>query len=170
MNMRRAEKNDVSLFAEWANDREYLGEYQDVWEISKEKLGEIMLQGTIFFIIEKKDGTKIGHITSWTRGKTREMGFALVPNERGKGYGTEAIQMMVDYLFLNTQVVRIQVQTDEENMPSKRVLEKAGFTREGTMRKASYVRREYRDMYLYSILRDEWKSQEYYQFGNVKVA
>jgi len=146
VNLRLAEKEDVPLVAEWANDREYLCEYQDVWEISQEKLEEIMLQETIFFIIEKKDGTKIGHISSWTRGKTREMGLALVPNERGKGYGTEAIQIILDYLFLNTEVVRIQVRTDEGNMPSQRVLEKAGFTREGTMRKESYIRGEYRDM------------------------
>lgn len=157
MNLRLAEKEDVPLVAEWWGKIEYHGEYEDVEMITREELEKMMLQRTIFFIIEKKDGTKIGHISSWTRGKTREMGFALVPNERGKGYGTEAIQMMLNYLFLNTEVVRVQVRTDEGNMPSQMALEKAGFTREGTMRKESYVRGEYRDMYLYSILRDEWK-------------
>ena len=129
VNLRLAEKEDVPLVAEWWGKIEYHGEYEDVEMITREELEKMMLQRTIFFIIEKKDGTKIGHISSWTRGKTREMGFALVPNERGKGYGTEAIQMMVDYLFLKEDIVRIQAPA---NIPSKRVLEKAGFVAEGS--------------------------------------
>ena len=160
VNLRRAEKKDVALYYEWSNDREYSGEYQELWRFSLEKLEEIMLKGTTFFMIEKKDGTRIGHISSWTLGRTRELGFALVPSERRKGYGTEAIQMIVEYLVLNTKVVRMQVRTDEGNIPSHKALEKAGFTREGIMRKESYVEGDYRDMFLYSILREEWKEKE----------
>ncbi len=160
VNLRAADRSDVPLIKEWWSDRKYMGEHQDPLTISEEKLEEIMLQGTMFFIIEKKDRTRIGYINSWTRGKTREIGYALVPSERGKGYGTEAIQIMLDYLFLNTDVIRIQVSTVIGNLPSQRVLEKVGFTREGPMRKASYVGGEYRDMYLYSILREEWEDKK----------
>ena len=86
-----------------------------------------------------------------------EIGFALVPDERRKGYGTEAIQLMIDHLFLTKDVVRIQVSTDTSNIASRRALEKSGFSKEGTMRKFWYTRGEYRDHYLYSILREEWK-------------
>ena len=158
INLRLAGKKDVSLIAEWWSDRGYMGEYQDVMTISERTLEEIMLHGTIFFMIERKDGTKIGHISSWTRGKTREMGYALVPSERGKGYGTEAIQMMVDYLFLKEDIIRIQAPTETANIPSKRALEKAGFVAEGVMRRSHFVRGVYRDAYLYSILREEWKT------------
>jgi RimJ/RimL family protein N-acetyltransferase len=117
-----------------------------------------MHEDTIFFIIEKRDGPKIGHIGGWKRGRICvEIGFALVPSERGKGYGTEAIQMMVDYLFLEKDVVRIQAPTETKNKPSQKALEKVGFASEGTMRRSHFVRGEYRDMYLYSILRDERK-------------
>jgi RimJ/RimL family protein N-acetyltransferase len=149
----------VLLVKEWWSNRQYMGEHQDVNIVSEAYLEEIMLSGTVFFIVEKKDGNRIGHISSWTRGKTREIGYALVPSERGKGYGTEVIKMMLDYLFLKTDVVRIQVPTEVGNLPSRKALKKAGFKREGRMRKSSYVRGEYRDMYLYSILREEWKSR-----------
>ncbi len=92
------------------------------------------------------------------RGMSMEIGFALVPSERRKGYGTEAIQMLVDYLFLEKDIVRIQVPTDVENTPSQKALEKVGFTNEGTMRKSHCVRGECRDMSLYSLLRNEWKT------------
>lgn len=157
VNLKFAEKDDVSLVAQWWSNSQYMGEYQDVLTIPKAKLEKVMLKDTNFFIIEKKGGTKIGHINGWMRGRTMEIGFALVPSERGKGYGTEAIEIMVDYLFLTKVIVRIQAPTETRNMPAQKALDKAGFANEGTMRKSHYVRGEYRDMYLYSILRREWK-------------
>jgi ribosomal-protein-alanine N-acetyltransferase len=62
---------------------------------------------------------------------------------------------MVDYLFLSMDVSRVQITLSVRNKASERVAEKAGFTREGTIRKTS--RGERRDTYLYSILREEWK-------------
>ena len=64
---------------------------------------------------------------------------------------------MVDYLFLSKDLVRIQAIIDVMNKASQRVVEKAGFQREGTIRKALFNRGEWRDYYLYSILREEWK-------------
>ena len=86
-----------------------------------------------------------------------EIAYGLNPNERGKGYGTEAVQLVVDYLFLSKDLARIQAIADVRNKASQRVLEKAGFQREGTIRKSIFNRGELRDYYLYSILREEWK-------------
>ena len=159
LNLRVAEKDDVSLVAEWWRNPQYMGEYQDVMEISEARLERVMLKDTIFFIIEKKDGTRIGHVGSFSdsRGRSMEIGYAIVPSERGKGYGTETIQIMVDYLFLSKDIVRIQAPTETRNIASQRALEKAGFSKEGIMRKSLDVRGEYRDMCLYSILREEWR-------------
>ena len=84
-----------------------------------------------------------------------EIGYALLPSERGKGCCTEAVQLMVDYLFLSMDVSRVQATISIKNKASERVLEKAGFTREGMIPKTSRGAR--RDAYLYSILREEWK-------------
>jgi len=54
-------------------------------------------------------------------------------------------------------LVRIQAVTDARNVASQKVLEKAGFQNEGRLRKEEFVRGEWRDRYLYSILREEWK-------------
>lgn len=157
MNLRAATENDVSLVAGWWSDPKYMGEHQDVMTISKEELEKVMLEHTTFFIVEKKDGTRVGHIGGWMRGSMMEIGYAVVPEERKKGYGTDAIQLMVDHLFLSRDIARIQVSTDTRNTASQRALEKAGFTREATMRKSWRVRGEYRDQYLYSILGEDWK-------------
>jgi len=158
VNLRRAEKDDVSLVVEWWSNSEYMGDFQDVMAIPRAKMEKIMLEDTIFFIIEKKDGTKIGHIGGFMHGRiSLEIGYALVPSERGKGFGTEAIQMMVDYLFLKNDFVRVQAPAATGNIASIRALERAGFSKEGLMRKSWQAKGEYIDQYLYSILREEWK-------------
>jgi len=87
-----------------------------------------------------------------------EIGCALIPSARGKGYATEAVQIMVDYLFLTRDnVIRIQAVTNTQNLAFQKVLAKAGFKKEGTLRKALFVRGEWKDAYLYSILKDDWK-------------
>jgi len=85
------------------------------------------------------------------------IGYFLVASERRKGYGTEAVRIMVDYLFLSKNIVRIQAETHPENVASHRVLEKTGFKREGTIRKSFFSRGVWRDTVLFSILREEWK-------------
>jgi RimJ/RimL family protein N-acetyltransferase len=112
---------------------------------------------TKWFFIEKKDGTKIGTIGHFTHGKLWTIGYSLLPSERNRGYCTEAVKIMVDYLFLSQDIARLQARTIVGNKASQRVAEKAGFKKEGTIRKSFFTKGEWRDMLLYSILREDWK-------------
>ena len=166
VNLRIMEKDDLPLFVEWVNKPEVFGEYNPLHQMSKteaEKMFENPHEEKSF-IIEKKDGSKIGFIAHFyvlhVAGRQLEIGYSLLPNERGKGYGTEATQLMVDYLFLSKDTMRIQAQTDPRNVASHKVLEKVGFKNEGTLRKSFFMRGEWRDAYIYSILREEWKEPE----------
>jgi RimJ/RimL family protein N-acetyltransferase len=141
VNLGNASKNDVALVKRWWSDPQYMGEYQDTMMLSKEELEKVMLEKTIFFIIEKEDGAKIGHIGGWMYGRTMEIGFALVPNERGKGYGAETIQLMVDYLFLTKDIARIQVSTDTGNAASRKALEKSRLHKGGNHAKIMVQKR-----------------------------
>ena len=158
------EKDDSPIFVEWANTPEFFGEYNPLRQVSRteeEKRHEKDNSEQGEFIIEKKDGSKIGFICHFTlvhpAGKHLEIGYSLIPNERGKGYGTEAAEIMIDYLFLSEDVMRVQACTDVRNVASQRALEKAGFKKEGTMRKYFFIRGQWRDAVLFSILREEWK-------------
>jgi RimJ/RimL family protein N-acetyltransferase len=160
VNLRVEEKEDLPLVAEWLNDPEYFGAYNPLIQLSKsqlEKEYDKLSPEKNWFLIEKKDGSKIGGIGHFPAGKLMEIGYVLIPSERGKGYCTEAVKIMVDYLFLSKDIVRIQAHTDVRNVASQKVLEKVGFKKEGTVRKFSFIRGEWRDGYLYSILREEWK-------------
>lgn len=164
MNLRVAEKEDLPLFAEWLNNPEFFGEYFAPLQRSKVEL-EKMFENSPFemkvFIIEKKDGTKIGQMVHFNMlapyAKMLEIGYALVPSERRKGYCTEAAQLMVDYLFLSKDITRTQATTHVGNVASQKVLEKCGFKKEGTLRKAVQSRGKWTDLVIFSILREEWK-------------
>jgi RimJ/RimL family protein N-acetyltransferase len=162
VNLRIMEKEDRQTLLEWLNNPQIVGEFMPPRQWSKaefEKANETNLLEFKDFFIEKKDGNKIGfisHYSSYIGGvKLLEIGYIMLPNERGKGYCTEATQLMVDYLFLSMDISRVQATVNIRNKASQRVLEKAGLTREGTIRRTA--RGERRDEYLYSILREEWK-------------
>jgi RimJ/RimL family protein N-acetyltransferase len=160
INLRIIEKEDLPLLAEWSNDPQYLGEY--IWLPQQAKTDwakryDELTPDTNWFFIEKKDGTKIGTMFHWLIGNQMEISCVLIPSERGKGYSTEAVTIMLDYLFLSKNIVRIQAHTDAKNMASQKVLRKLGFKKEGAIRKSVFARGEWRDRCLYSILREEWK-------------
>lgn len=160
VNLKLVEKEDLPLLAEWSNDAEYLGEFILLPQQSRidwEKRYDNLSPYTKWFFIERKDGTKIGTMFHWLIGNLLEMSCVLTANERGKGYGVDATQLMVDYLFLSKDVTRIQAHTLVENTVSQKVLQKAGFRKEGIIRKSVFSRAEWRDRALYSILREEWK-------------
>ena len=158
--LRVLEKEDLPLIAEWSNNPAFGGEFEPLEQnslVEIEKWYETLRPNEKWFIIEKKDGTRIGQIMHIPEKRHFTIGYIIVPTERNKGYCTEAVKTLVDYLFLSTMTERIQSGTNPKNEASQRVLEKAGFTREGILRKAFYARGKWYDEALYSILREEWK-------------
>jgi len=63
-----------------------------------------------------------------------EIGYWLLPEGRGRGVATEAVRLVVEWAFTELGLVRVQGVVDVANGASQRVLERAGFEREGIMR------------------------------------
>ena len=162
VNLRVVEKEDLPLLASWNNDPEFGGEFESLEQSSLrdwEQWYDNPREREKWFIIEKKDGTAVGQILYFPMKRHLQIGYIVVPEERGKGYCTEAVTILVDYIFLSTDVVRIQSETSPDNVASQKVLEKTGFTREGVIRKSVFVRGKWLDGVLYSVLREEWKAK-----------
>jgi len=161
VNLKIVEREDASLLQEWWNNPEFTGAHnpldaqQSKADIEKqlEKLGSERM----WFLILKKDGSKIGFLGMGSGVFGWQIGYVLIPSERGKGYCTEAVQLAVDYLFMSKDIVRVQAGTFTDNVASQRVLEKAGFQREGTIRKGMFAWGSWVDLYIYGILKEDWK-------------
>lgn len=90
-----------------------------------------------------------------------EIGFGIAePEARGQGYAGEAVSLLVDYLFAGYPAERISAFTEAGNLPAQRVLEKAGFQREGELRKSIFRDGRWRDMAIYGMLRQEWQPDQ----------
>ncbi len=159
VNLKIVEKQDLPILLEWDNNIGFRGQFENPKQETMADLERLYdnIKDAQWFFIEKKDGTKIGFISHFLSVGEKEIGYNIVPNERNKGYVSEAIQIIVDYLFLSKDIIRIQAKADPENIPSWKALEKAGFKREGVLRKTFYCRGKWRDDYMYSILREEWR-------------
>ncbi len=90
------------------------------------------------------------------RHSTAELQIRIgVSAQRNKGYGTEAVRLLLAHAFRDIGVVRVQLQVFAGNLRAIRAYEKAGFRQEGTLRSAAYVDGERRDLVMMGILREE---------------
>lgn len=90
------------------------------------------------------------------------MNFLIGWEHAGKGLMSEALTALMAWAFEARQLVRVQALTMPENQSANRMLARLGFTREGTLRQYGYdaVRGIYRDLVMWSYLRQEWRLKE----------
>ena len=85
-----------------------------------------------------------------------EIGYTLFKRaDRGQGYVSEALPLFTAYLFEIKPVRRLYLHTARDNAASQKVAMKAGFSHEGTLRSAFFMRGRLHDCEIYSLLRDE---------------
>ena len=110
-------------------------------------------------IVEKETKKAIGHVAlvhpDWVSGMVTFYIVLLDKTVWGKGLGTEATKLIVDYGFNMLNLNRIQLHVNAENEPAKAVYKKIGFKHEGTLRQAMYKNNKYYDFWLMSILAKE---------------
>jgi RimJ/RimL family protein N-acetyltransferase len=85
-----------------------------------------------------------------------ELSYQIYEKEqRGKGVMTEAVDLMVRYLFESKRMNRIRLVIHPDNAASRRLAEKCGFQHEGAARGAWYNQGRHHDVEIYSILHDD---------------
>lgn len=105
------------------------------------------------------DGKVIGSIGVFRQGnihrQTAELGYCIAEEHWGRGIMTEAIKQICAYVFEKSDMIRIYAEPFAYNTASCRVLEKAGFRYEGTLRSNAVKNGEVIDMKMYSLLKTE---------------
>lgn len=106
------------------------------------------------------DGTAIGTIILTDidfRNGSAEVHIKLASQEnRGKGYGSDAVKALVKYAFEELRMNCIYSRVKEDNIPSQKMFEKCGFVKEGRLRSRVYRHGRFFDFFEYSILRSEY--------------
>lgn len=111
-------------------------------------------------VIEKASGECIGLIAYFlvdSKNHFAEIEYCIGAAFQCRGYATEATKAVIRYGFERMNLHKVQICTKTINQPSRRVIEKCGFTYEGTLRDYFYMDGEYVGRHYFSILRSEYE-------------
>lgn len=167
--LREFMQSDLDEMCKWKSDPEstrYLSDTFTVpqtWEQSANFLDSILSgknPGVHLVIANLMTGEYLGqcdlmNITSYSH--KAEMAIVLEPEHRGKGYASEAIDLLLELAFDHMNLNRIYLRVFAENQPAIKCYDRCGFVREGVLRQDYYSYGEYHDVIMMGILRDEWR-------------
>ena len=163
----------IESFLKWFNDPEitqYLVAYRPMTRMAEEAWIENLKnrENDIHFsiIIPNEDGTEtlIGncgiHAIDW-KNRVGEIGIAIGEKEyQNKGYGTEALELLIDYGFRTVNLNRLELYTYSFNVRALKSYKKVGFIEEGRKRQFIWSNGRYHDAILLSILAEEWRETQ----------
>jgi len=170
INLSEIKKEDMDSIYKWFADTEFL-KYYDYYppnpldksdvdkmfkyyeESGKSKVFAVRKESTIIGVAGFDDIIKENQVATLFIGLGSE-------NERGKGYGTETMRLLLKYGFENLNFHRIQLNVLEFNDKAIALYEKCGFKKEGIFRE--FVLRDGKryNLLLYGLLKSEWEKTE----------
>ncbi|KAM6566343.1 hypothetical protein CsatA_025471 [Cannabis sativa] len=160
INLRPLDLSDIDAFMVWATDKKV--PIFCTWEpfTSKEDGINYIRDKVIphpWFRAICIDNTPIGYVLVTPNSSNdqcrAELGYGLGSKYWGKGIATMAVKIVAETIFKEwPHLERIEALVDVENIGSHRVLEKAGFQREGILRKYFLLKGNCRDMIMFSFL------------------
>lgn len=157
----------IESFLKWLNDPEvtqYLIGYRPLTrDMEEEWFNNLKKRDNAFiFSILLTDGEKlIGNCgledIHWIN-RVGACGIFIGDKEnQGKGYGTEALQLLLNYGFNTLNLNRIDLKVYEFNTRAIKCYKKVGFIEEGRKRQATFKNGKFYDDIIMSILREEWE-------------
>lgn len=165
---RKMTTDDSELYHVWRNDMEVMqstNPYLDLYDMEETKdfVSNVILSSNTsksYMILDKKSGTPIG-ITSLIHIdlKNRHAECILDIGEKrywGKGFGSEAISLLLDYAYLEMNLHRVALRVFSFNKKAMKLYEKLGFQHEGTSRQSLFRRGIWHDIIHMGMLQSEY--------------
>lgn len=101
-------------------------------------------------------GTIAVYGVNW-KNSTCQIGVALGADFQGKGYGTEAMRLLVDFIFSYMHINKVKLQVFSYNEQAIASYKKCGFTHEGTLREELFRFGTFHDVHCMGLLRKDWQ-------------
>jgi len=165
--LRPMEKDDLKQLYAWINNPEIRGLIGEVFATSQTGIEEYLAKiqadpNRVWFgIVIQEDDQLIGEagllrmFPAW-----RATDLSIIIGDKtvwGKGYGNEAMELLLDYAFGHLNYHRVAIGVVGTNERALRFYERIGFKREGIQRDGYYYAHEYQDFIMMSLLEDEYR-------------
>lgn len=168
LTLRRLELSDAEMmFCNWTSDDKVTRFLRwdahklidDTKNMIQQWVNNYQYDSTYYWGIYLKDGKMIGSIGITITSEydfKGELGYKIGSRWWSQGYSSEAARAVIDYMFRNTDIERIDAYSSVENPASGKVMEKTGMHYEGLLRNYYRTRDGFHDCTLYGIVRNEW--------------
>lgn len=163
--LRKWQLSDAKSLSELLNNRKIFDNLRDglpfpyTEDDARFYINEMLNSDTnsVFVFAIEYDGQVVGNIGVFRQGnihfKTAEIGYYIGEEFWNKGIATEAVRKTCDFVFNYSDIIRIYAKPFARNVASCKVLEKAGFLCEGTLRANAVKNGVVEDMKMYSIIK-----------------
>lgn len=165
--LRAIEKEDLIHVRKWSNDpeiRRLTGEVTSMSQVDANKFLERAYSDNTreWFVIVIKENDRVigeaGLLRMFHAWRTTDISIIIGEKDVwGKGYGTEAILLLIDYAFRRLNFHRVAIGVVGFNEKAIRFWEKIGFKKEGIQRDGYSYNHKYYDFVMMSILEDEFR-------------
>ncbi|WFR61459.1 GNAT family protein [Paenibacillus amylolyticus] len=122
-----------------------------------------LAKGRIMFTIVNMDGENVGAVNLNSideRNGTFSIGIQIDRDHRGKGYGTRAVRILLNYAFFERRLNKFNDYVLQGNEPSAAMMRKLGCVQEGVRRQVIYTDGKYQDLILFGLTKDEFMVKE----------
>jgi len=110
-----------------------------------------------------QDGRLVGTCELWgidEYNRNAHIGIKLgAESDRGKGFGRDALAVLVRYAFRYRGLHRLQLETFAHNTAMRHCAEHVGFTEEGRLRESGWAAGRFGDDVVYGLLATEWATR-----------
>ena len=164
--LRAQKEEDAGFFAYWYNQPQVMFQcgFTEPTDEENEKNAIIRHrteEDSVWFTITDPDGNIIGEtglLRMWPAWHCTDLSIIIPdPAAQNKGYGTEAIRLMLDLAFEQYEMNRVSIGVVGLNTGALAFYRKIGFRQEGIQEQGYYYNNEYSDFVMMRILRQEWK-------------
>lgn len=165
-------RHHIESFLKWFNDPEitqYLIAYRPMTRMAEEEwIENLKNNDNIHFsiVVPNEDGSEklIGncglHNIDW-KNRVGEVGIVIGEKEyQNKGFGTEAMEILLEYGFNTVNLNRIELYTYSFNIAALKSYKKVGFIEEGKKRQSIWINGSYHDAIMMGILVEEWREKK----------
>ncbi len=162
--LRALERSEVELVASWDADPETWRQLSDrpyaprtTAEVLKEYDEGTALRTDdrhVWFVVDV-DGSPVGTLLLWgvdLHNRRAHLGVVIAPGERGKGYATDGMRVLLRYAFRDRGLHRVQLEVLADNAPAIAAYRRVGFVEEGRARDDAWVDGRFVDQIVMSAL------------------